>query len=171
MLVPRSYRTEVCDTFHLHSKKPTFNLLSYILPASIVSPDVSGRHPRQEDAVTVKARCPGGSRPSQRRTSLSVLTFVASEGRSDMTRSDLSGETLLIKLGSHRKKKKMQGGNISNKERWWNWTAAVGFKNRKWWDARSPTHLFQFDFVCVRLYFHTFTWDGVFLQCGVSTFT
>lgn len=91
--------------FHLHSKKPSCPDLICLVTSSIVSPDVSSS---AEGAVTVKARRPGGSGPSERCASLSVLTFVSLcsvdlVGRSDVTRSGSSGETLLNKRSSHRK--------------------------------------------------------------------
>lgn len=95
-----------------------------------------------EDAVTVKARRPGGSGPRERRTSLSVLTFVSlcplwtgGFGGFVQTWPDRArqGETPLDKRGSHRKWRR-GGGSISNEERWaavtlpaTRWTAAGGF--------------------------------------------
>ncbi len=81
-----------------------------------------------EDAVTVKAGCPGGSRPLQRRTSLSVLTFVflclwglshrrVVQAWPAAARQGKHRSTNAVPTGSRRGKKRCRG-SISNKERW-----------------------------------------------------
>lgn len=109
-----------------------------------------------EDAVTVKAGRPGGSRPHKRRTSLSVphlcvfvsLWTVTLAGRSDVTRLGSSGETLLDKRGSHRKwrgGKKDVGEAYQTRrgERLWHFQQTelqlVGLERKRSWDPESHT--------------------------------